>query len=307
MEISVIIPLYRCNEHIELLTGRLVNSLCLFSKDFEIIYINDGSPDNDWRSVLSLAEVDKRIKGVNLSRNFGQHYAITAGLQNSSGNWIVVMDGDLQDQPEEIIKLFKKAQQGYDIVLAMRTNRQDSWLKRFFSKIFYSVFSYLTDTEQDASVANFGIYHRDVVNAILNMKDSIRYFPTMVHWVGFNRTKITVEHARRSVGKSSYNFGALMKLAFNNMIAFSDKPLRLTVSFGFLLTALSLLFGFITFIKYLNGSIMVPGYASIILSIWFLGGLIIAIVGIVGIYVGKVFEKVKDRPTYIISSKINFE
>ena len=217
------------------------------------------------------------------------------------------MDGDLQDQPEEIAKLFNKSQEGYDIVLGMRSERKDNWLKKSSSKVFYQIFSYLTDTEQDARIANFGIYHRKVINAILEMNDSVKYFPTMVQWVGFRKTKIAIVHAKREEGKSAYTLSTLLKLAFNNMIAFSDKPLRLTVTFGFGLTAISLLLGILTLVRYLSGQIIVSGYASLILSIWFLSGLIIAILGIVGIYVGKVFERVKDRPVYIISEKLNVE
>lgn len=306
VRISVIVPLYKCKSYLAELNRRLAITLGCITDDFEVVYINDGSPEQDWKEVHYWASQDPRVKGIDLSRNFGQHYAITAGLEAASGEWIVVMDGDLQDRPEEIERLFSKAREGYDIVLAVRSERQDSWVKKMSSRLFYSVFSFLTDTEQDASIANFGIYHRKVIKAILSMNDSIRYFPTMVQWTGFRRLKLPVEHAKRENGKSSYNWRSLFKLALNNIVAFSDKPLRLTVAFGFFLTAASLLFGIVVLGRYLIGEIVVPGYASIVISIWFLGGLIIAILGTVGIYVGKVFERVKDRPVYIISEKINF-
>lgn len=306
-DISIVVPLYKCADHLISLSERLLKVLDSLSVKYEIIYVNDGSPQRDWQIVQELSAKHNSIKGVNLSRNFGQHYAITAGLENSSGEWIVVMDGDLQDQPEEIVALYTKALEGYDIVMGLRTRRQDRWLKKISSAVFYRVFSYLTDTEQDERVANFGIYHRRVINAILKMKDTVKYFPTMVQWVGFKQTKISIRHAKRDSGGSSYTMHTLLKLAFNNIIAFSDKPLRLTVSIGFFLTILSLLFAVIVFIRYLSGQIVVSGYASLIFSIWFLSGLIIAILGIIGIYLGKVFERVKDRPVYIIAEKINFE
>lgn len=305
--ISVVVPLYKCSMYIGELTNQLKYHLNCITSEFEIIYINDGSPDEDWKLVCTESTLDYRVKGINLSRNFGQHYAITAGLENAVGEWVVVMDGDLQDQPREIRNLYTKAQEGFDIVLGMRAKRNDSWLKKVSSKLFYRVFSYLTDTEQDARIANFGIYHRSVIRAILEMKDSIKYFPTMVQWVGFRKAKININHAKRNQGESSYTFRALLRLAFNNMIAFSDKPLRLTVTLGFALTILSLLIAIITWIRFMTGDILVSGYASLILSIWFIGGLIIAILGMVGIYVGKVFERVKDRPVFIVANKLNLD
>ena len=305
--ISVVIPLYKCSSMIDELSTRLLQTLSIMSPHFEIIFVNDASPDQDWQVVKKVAKKDSRIRGVNLSRNFGQHYAITAGLENASGEWIVVMDGDLQDQPEEVIALYNKALEGYDIVMGLRTQRQDKWLKRMSSAVFYRVFSYLTDTEQDERVANFGIYHKSVISAILKMKDAVKYFPTMVQWVGFKQTKISINHAKREAGTSSYTLKTLLKLAFSNIIAFSDKPLRLTVYVGFMLTAVALLFAGIVLVRYVMGEIIVSGYASLIFSIWFLSGLIIAIMGIIGIYIGKVFERVKDRPVYIIAEKINFD
>lgn len=307
IDISVVVPLYRCHDHIEELTRQLLAMLSNLVEAFEIIYVNDGSPQNDWGMVCKLAKENNKIWGINLSRNFGQQYAITAGLENAVGEWVVVMDGDLQDQPSEIRNLYTKALEGFDIVLGMRAKRNDSWLKKASSKLFYRIFSYLTETEQDARIDNFGIYHRSVIRAILEMKDSLKYFPTMVQWVGFRKAKININHAKRNQGESSYTFRALLSLAFNNMIAFSDRPLRLTVTLCFALTILSLAIALITWIRYISGNILVSGYASLILSIWFIGGLIIAILGMVGIYVGKVFERVKDRPVFIVADKLNFD
>ncbi len=304
IDFSVVIPLYKCSQSIEELSNRLIKVLDGISTKFEIIFVNDSSPENDWELVGIQANKDSRIRGINLSRNFGQHYAISAGLDHAEGDWVIVMDGDLQDQPEEIPNLYHKAKEGFDIVLGMRADRKDSGFKIMFSRLFYRLFSYLTDTEQDASIANFGIYHKKVIEAVLSMKDSIRYFPTMVQWVGFKREKIIVKHSERELGDSAYSFRSLLNLAFNNIIAFSDKPLRLTVKFGFSLTLLSMVYGTYTLIKFLSGRINVEGYASLLVSVWFLGGLIIAILGMVGIYVGKTFEGVKKRPIYIIKEII---
>jgi len=305
--LSVVIPVYECSEALPELTNRLHNALEKISNDYEIIFVNDASPENDWDLIQQLAKKDERIKGINFSRNFGQHNAITAGLQNVKGEWIVVMDGDLQDQPEEIIKLYQKTKDGFEIVLGQRIERRDSFLKKIFSKLFYKIFGYLTDSDLDSSVSNFGIFNRKVINALLSMKDYIRFFPTMIQWVGFNKYYVPVIHAERKEGKSAYTFLKLLRLAINNMIAFSDKPLRLTTKIGFFISLSSLVLGILYLILYMTGKIQQLGFTSLILSIWFLAGGIIFILGIIGLYVGKTFESVKKRPIYIIKDSLNLE
>lgn len=196
------IPLFRCEHSIQELNERLQSTLADLSVTCEIIYVDDCSPEGDWGMVKALCERDSTTKAIRFSRNFGQHYAITAGLRAATGEWVVVMDGDLQDQPEEIPRLYELAQSGYDMVSAQRQVRSDSLLKRTGSRLFYRVFNYLTGTCHDPKVANFGIYHRKVVEAVLSMGDSIRYYPTMVIWVGFRSAKLPVSHAPRLNGRS---------------------------------------------------------------------------------------------------------
>lgn len=305
IHISLVSPVYMAEKIVGELVRRIIESVSLITGDFEIILVNDSSPDASWQKILEECEKDKRIKGINLSRNFGQHNAITAGLKFAKGEWIIVMDCDLQDRPDEIPNLYRKALEGYDTVFAQRLYRSDSFPKRYLSKIFYALFSYLTETKQDPSVANFGIYRKCVVDAILNMKDQIRFLPTMVQWVGFRKYYLPVQHSNRYEGKTTYNFKSLLHLAMNNIVAFSDKPLRLTAKAGLIIAMLSFITGIIYFVLYLIGSIQVLGFTTLILSIWFLAGIIILILGVLGLYVGKVFEKVKKRPTYIISDKCN--
>jgi len=305
IHISLVSPVYMAEKIVGELVSRIIESVSLITGDFEIILVNDSSPDASWQKILEECEKDKRIKGINLSRNFGQHNAITAGLKFAKGEWIIVMDCDLQDRPDEIPNLYRKALEGYDTVFAQRLYRSDSFPKRYLSKIFYALFSYLTETKQDPSVANFGIYRKCVVDAILNMKDQIRFLPTMVQWVGFRKYYLPVQHSNRYEGKTTYNFKSLLHLAMNNIVAFSDKPLRLTAKAGLIIAMLSFITGIIYFVLYLIGSIQVLGFTTLILSIWFLAGIIILILGVLGLYVGKVFEKVKERPTYIISDKCN--
>lgn len=307
MKLSIVSPIYKGEKMLGELVRRITASVTPIADEYEIILVNDQSPDDSWNIIKRICKEDKHVKGVNLSRNFGQHYAITAGLSKSSGEWVVVMDCDLQDRPEEILNLYRKAQEGYDSVFAQRVERQDTFTKRLSSTIFYKVFSFLTDSKQDKTVANFGIYHRKVVNAILAMGDSIRYFPIMAQWVGFRKYYLPVVHAEREIGKSSYNLFKLLKLASDNMIGFSDKPLRLMLRFGFYVVILSLLFTLYTFVKWTLGLIEVGGFTTMTISIWLAVGIITMMMGVTGIYIGKIYDRVKGRPIFIIGETCNFE
>ncbi len=303
--ISVVSPVYKAENIVAELVKQVREAVSSITKDFEIILVNDASPDNSWDKIVAECAIDSRVKGINLSRNFGQHYAITAGLHYAKGDWVVVMDCDLQDRPDEIPNLYRKAQEGYDSVFAQRKDRSDGVVKKTFSKVFYRIFSYLTETRQDSSVANFGIYHRKVINAILEMHDQIRFFPAMVQWVGFKKYYLPVQHSERYEGKSSYNFKGLFRLALNTIIAFSDKPMRLTVKLGFFITFISFVVMLVYLVMYFTGHIKVLGFTSLMISFWLLSGIIIFILGFVGLYIGKMFEKVKARPVYIVKDDIN--
>ena len=306
MELSIVSPIYRGEKMLDELVRRIIESVKDITEDFEIILVNDCSPDNSWEKIVQLCNENKKVKGVNLSRNFGQHYAITAGLSKTSGDWVVVMDCDLQDRPEEIPNLYAKAKEGFDSVFAQRVERQDTFMKRLSSAAFYFVFSFLTDSKQDKSVANFGIYNRRVVSAILSMGDSIRYFPIMAQWVGFRKGYLPVQHAERQVGSSSYSFFKLMRLASDNMIGFSDKPLRLMLTFGFYVVIGSLLVALYYFIKWCLGLIVVDGFTTMVISLWLIAGILTMMLGITGLYIGKIFDRVKGRPVFIIGETINF-
>ncbi|MBN3582549.1 glycosyltransferase [Algoriphagus aestuarii] len=300
--LSIISPVYRAENTLGELVSRI--KACIPDQEYEIILVDDASPDNSWHEIERLAEIHPEIRGIKLSRNFGQHYAITAGLDAAKGEWVVVMDCDLQDRPEEIPNLYQEAQKGFDVVLARRVNRQDNFFKRLSSKIFYRTLAWLTGSQQDESIANFGIYHRKVINQIIGMRESIRYFPTMVKWVGFRQCSIPVTHAEREEGSSNYNFKKLFNLALDIMLAYSDKPIRLTVKLGFLIALTGFLFAIYTLYRYWIGEIIVAGYASLIISIWLLTGFLLITLGMVGLYIGKTFEGVKNRPIYIVEKEI---
>ncbi|MCU0422367.1 MAG: glycosyltransferase family 2 protein [Bacteroidia bacterium] len=303
MKLSIVSPVYQAERIIEELIKRIKLAVEQITGDYEIILVEDFSPDNSWEKIAALASTDSRIKGIKLSRNFGQHHAITAGLDACSGEWVVVMDCDLQDRPEEIISLYNKAQEGFDIVFARRVNRQDGFIKKQTSVLFYKLFSYLSGVPQDGTIANFGIYHKKVIAAINTMREPMRAFSPMARWVGFNKTAIDVKHDERFEGKSSYNWGRLINLALDIALAYSDKPLRMVIKTGFIISSLSILYALLNVIFFFSGIIKVSGFASLIISIWFLSGLIIFILGIIGLYIGKTFDGIKNRPLYIVDKK----
>lgn len=300
--LSVVTPVYGCAEALPELCQRLHKVLGELSPDYEIIMVNDASPDDAWVVIQSLAIDDERVKGINLSRNFGQHYAITAGLDYAQGDWVVVMDCDLQDLPEEIRNLYRTAQLGYDIVVGLRTIREDGWVKKFLSKQFARVFSYFTGAKLDNRIGNFGIYAQKVIRSIRPLREQNRSFGLFVLWVGFRRIEIDVKHAPRTYGKTSYTFRKMMSLAMDSILAHSDKLLRLTVKLGLIISLLSLCFAGWIIVRYFLWSTPLMGWTSLIVSVYFSTGLIIGTIGIVGLYIGKIFNEVKNRPLYIIDT-----
>lgn len=302
---SIVSPIYRAENIAERLVEAIEDAISKITSDYEIILVEDGSPDNSWAVIESIALKNPKVKAIKLCRNFGQHYAITAGLDVSKGEWMVVMDCDLQDNPQEINKMYLQAIQGYDVVLASRIDRKDNLLKKSFSILFYKILSYLSGTKFDHTVANFGIYNRKVIDAFCSMKETIRVFPVMINWLGFRTIKVNVEHSKRIEGKSTYNFKRLFNLAIDIILAFSDKPLRLIIRLGLLFSISAFIFAGIIFVMYLLGDISVLGYTSLIISIWFLSGVIMLTLGVIGLYIGKIFEGVKKRPLYIIEKQQN--
>ncbi|MDX8404592.1 MAG: glycosyltransferase family 2 protein [Mariprofundus sp.] len=301
--LSVVIPVYKAEECLHELYRRLIASLETITTDFECILVEDCGGDNSWKIIQQLSEQDPRIKGIQFSRNFGQHYGITAGLDHCQGEWVIVMDCDLQDQPEEIPRLYAKALEGFDVVLAQRINRKDRVNKQLSSRLFYGLFNYLTDMNYDPSVGNFRIMSAKVVENCCRIRECLRFLPGMVNWTGFPAAKIEVEHASRFAGESSYTFRQLIKLGSDTIIAYSDKPLRMSIKFGFGIAGISFLAGITLLIYAAFFNIPIMGWSSLIISLYFLAGIIIGNLGIIGIYLGKTFDETKGRPLYIINHK----
>ena len=304
-KVSIVSPVYRGEKMVAELVRRVVESVSTFTDDYEIILVNDASPDNSWEAIVNQCAMNPKVKGINLSRNFGQHYAITAGLHYSKGDWVVVMDCDLQDRPEEIPNLYRKAMEGYDIVYARRAVRKDGFMKRMSSKLYHQVFNWLSGLKSDSAIANFGIYKHCVIDEFNKMPERARSFPSLVQYLGFKDTAIDVEHASRAEGRSSYNLHKLLKLSFDVIVSNSNKPLRMAVGMGFGMAMVSFLLAVYNVIAKWAGIIRVPGYTTTLFSIWFVGGLILFVMGVLGLYMGKIFDQVKGRQLFIVREKLN--
>jgi dolichol-phosphate mannosyltransferase len=307
IHISVISPVYRAENIVEELVKQVRDNVSTITNDFEIILVNDASPDNSWAAIVAECQKDRRVKGINLSRNFGQHYAITAGLSYAKGEWVVIMDCDLQDRPDEIPNLYRKAQEGYDIVFARRAERQDKLLKRMASKVFNAVYTYLSGMKTDAAIANFGVYSQKVITEFNKMRESARSFPSLIQYLGFKSTAIDVKHSERFEGKTSYTLTKMLHLSADVILSNSNKPLKITVKLGFAISAISFLLAFYNIIAHLAGLITVSGFTTTVFSIWFVGGLIMLILGVVGLYIGRIFDQVKERQLFIVRDEINID
>ena len=306
MKFSVISPVYGAEKLLPKLVHEIEEAISTITDDYEIILVEDHSPDNSWRIIEQLCSSNKKVKGIFLSKNFGQQYAINAGLDAASGDWIVTLDCDLQDTPSLIKSLYEKAKEGYDVVFASRQNRQDTTIKKTGSVLFNRLLGFLTDTEQDETIANYVLYKKEVVKAMESMGDYRRYYPLMNHWVGFNSTKLPIPHAERTDGrKSSYTIAKRIKLALETAIAFSTKPLHLIVYFGMILMFTSLFTGVVIAVHYIITGITVSGWFTLFVSLWFIAGVLTIILGIIAVYIGDIYIETKKRPSYIIRKTIN--
>ncbi|WP_343271013.1 glycosyltransferase family 2 protein [Lentibacillus songyuanensis] len=303
--ISVVIPVYGCKSCLVELCSRVIKTIEAIPAHLEIILVNDASPDHAWETIKQLSNNDNRIKGIDLARNFGQHHAITAGLDHTNGDWVVVMDCDLQDCPEEIATLYHKALEGYEVVFGNRVKRQDKWIKRKSSQFFYRVYDFFTGWASDHTIANFSISEKKVIEGFRTMREQNRFFPLFVQWMGYKTGTVHIKHNARKEGKTSYNIKRLVKLGTDAIVSQSNKPLRLSIQFGFLVSFISFLYGVYLFARYFFLDEPVQGWTSVMVSIYFIGGLIFFNIGVLGLYLGKVFNETKARPLYLIREKTN--
>ncbi|MCR5805100.1 MAG: glycosyltransferase family 2 protein [Clostridia bacterium] len=305
MKISVVSPVYGCRAALRELHRRVTESVRTITDDYEIIFVNDSCPQNSWEEIEAICSEDKFVKGIELSRNFGQMKAILAGIDYSTGDWVIVMDCDLQDRPEEILKLYNKAQEGYDIVFARRTVRKENPIKVFLAEMFYSVYRYATDTTYDGKVSNFSIISRKVADNYCRMREQHRGYVEYLSWLGFRQTTVDVDCDERFEGKSSYSIRKKINLAIELLTSQSDKILKLFVALGFIMAIVSffVLIGLVIY-KLVVADVTI-GWTSTVATIILVGGIIISVIGIVGVYVGNIFMQTKDRPIYVVRQILN--
>jgi glycosyltransferase involved in cell wall biosynthesis len=303
--LSVVIPVYNESSLIDELVKRVKTNVSLITDDYEMIIVDDGSQDNTWNSIENEAKSENRIKGIKFSRNFGHHYAITAGLHNSNGEWVVVMDGDLQDRPEVIPDLYKKAQEGFDVVFVSRQNRPEKLYYRISQKFFYLILRSLSGLDFDSRQANFSIINQKVVDAFKKFPENARFYGSTIKWLGFKRSFILADHGVRHSGKPSYTIRKRLKLASDIILSFSERPLKLAIGFGLLISSISVLLALWIFYGTFKWGYSVTGWSSVIVSILFSSGIILTVLGIIGIYLGRTFQEVKRRPLFIISETFN--
>jgi polyisoprenyl-phosphate glycosyltransferase len=302
--LSVVSPVYNAAAIVPELVRRICRSVETITHEFEIVLVEDGSPDASWDAIALECRNDARVKGVRLSRNFGQHAAITAALAHASGAHVVVMDCDLQDDPAFIPALYAKAREGFDVVFARRRERRFAFWKNLTARAFYTLFGWLSGVEYDARIGAYSIISRQVVDAFLQFGDYRRGYVLVLGWLGFRHGYVDVEHAERYSGESSYSVWGLVRHGVTIALTYSDKPLHLSIYLGLVLSIVSFGVGGVVVIWYFTSRVgqMALGWSSLVVSLFFLGGLILMSLGVIGLYVGRVFEQVKQRPIFVVQT-----
>jgi polyisoprenyl-phosphate glycosyltransferase len=302
-ELSVVVPVYGCRDCLFALHRRLRESAGSITPDFELIFVDDRSPDGSWEALLELSRSDPAVRVVRLSRNFGQHAAITAGLVEASGEWVIVTDCDLEDPPEEIPRLHAKAREGYDFVLARRKRRRQSLFRRFAASAYRRLSNLLAGTDVDPRLTNLSIVSRQVVDSFLRLRDQDRQYVLILLWLGFRHTTIDVDQDPRYAGRSSYGLRELIRVAADGIFFQTTKLLRWIVYVGFAVAALGVALAAVVVYTYVQED-PPEGWASLAVLSLILGGFIIASTGVMGLYIGKIFSQVKGRPLYVVDRRV---
>ncbi len=312
--LSIVIPTYKSEVNLSLLIERLESVLSGLSYTYEIIFINDNSPDNTMSLLREICAKNSRIKVVSMSRNFGQQVAISAGLQYANGDAVIIMDDDLQDPPEFIPEFVNKWEEGYEVVYAVRKSRKENFLKRSFYGLFYRVLVKLSNIPIPADSGDFGLIDKKIVTIINSMPERDRFVRGLRAWIGFKQTSVECERAARHQGKPAYSFLKILKLSLDGLVSMSNVPIRISSAVGIMVSGIAFL-GFIftllqRIITYLypdHPLAIWPGMSTIVLSILLLGGVQLLSIGILGEYIGRIYNDVKQRPLFLVEETIGFE
>jgi dolichol-phosphate mannosyltransferase len=297
MLISVVSPVYNCTRCLPEIVRRVRETFQDGDLDWEIVFVDDRGPGQPWPVIQNLAQGESRVRGVRLMRNHGQHLAIWAGMAYARGDWVAVVDCDLQDDPSVLMALVERACQGYsDAIVVDRGSWHDSYWRRAASRGFYGLLHSITGLKIGGNAGNFGLYSRRMVENLLAFRDKEVFLPVMVAMTGLERETYVVPRSDRFEGRSAYGLKQLLRFAVALVVRFSDRPLKISVLAGLGMSGVSALLGLMVTIAWLSGRVQVQGWASLILSIWFVGGLILSALGIHGFYIGRIFAEVQDRP-----------
>jgi glycosyltransferase involved in cell wall biosynthesis len=308
VEISVVVPLYNEELNIDYLFERLLSVLSRLDMTYEIVCVNDGSKDNTIGCLIQHHHQNPRIKVVNLSRNYGKEIALSAGLDYANGNAVIPIDADLQDPPELIAELVEKWREGYDVVYATRRSRQgESWVKRFTANVFYRTIDSLSQVPIPRNTGDFRLLDRRVVDALKQMPERTRFMKGLFAWVGFKQTSVIYDRPSRYKGETKWNYWKLWNFAIDGITSFSFLPLKVWSYVGLLVAIPSFFYASFLVIRTLIYGIDFPGYASIMVAVLFLGGVQLVSLGVLGEYLGRVYEEVKGRPLYLVRESYGFD
>ena len=308
VELSVVVPLYNEELNIDYLFERLVTVLSRLNMKYEILCVNDGSKDNTLERLIEYHHQNPEIKVVNLSRNYGKEIALSAGLDYANGNAVVPIDADLQDPPELIAELVEKWREGYDVVYATRRSREgESWVKRFTANVFYRTLDSISSVPIPRDTGDFRLLDRRVVDALKQMPERNRFMKGLFAWVGFKQTSVLYDRPSRYKGETTWNYWQLWNLAIDGFTSFSFIPLKVWSYIGLLVAMPSFFYATFLVIRTLIFGVDFPGYASIMVAILFLGGVQLVSLGIIGEYIGRVYEEVKRRPLYLVRESYGFD
>ncbi|MES2387750.1 MAG: glycosyltransferase family 2 protein [Bacteroidota bacterium] len=300
-QLSVIIPIFNEEANLGLLYERVLSAVAPLSLNFELIFINDGSRDRSLVLIQALAATDSRVKFISFSRNFGHQIAVSAGLDAAKGEAIVIIDADLQDPPELIVDLYRKMQEGYEVVYARRRRRQgESFMKLLTAKAFYRILRSITSVEIPVDTGDFRIMHRKVAEVLRRMPEQQKFLRGQISWIGFRQTFVEYDRQSRAGGQTGYTYSKMLRFAMDGITSFSDFPLKMATLIGFAVSGIAFLVLLYALYSRLISHDYVPGWASLITCVLFLGGIQLLTIGIIGEYVGRLSANVKNRPLYVI-------
>ena len=307
IDISIVVPIYNEEKNIPILYERLKTAANAISSNHELIFVNDGSKDASFFELMKLAEKDKRVFYINFSRNFGHQIAVTAGLDYSKGDAVVIIDGDLQDPPELIPELYAKHKEGYEVVYAQRIKRKgESWFKKMSAKWFYRILRKVTHIEIPVDTGDFRLIDRKVVECLKQMPEQNKFLRGQIAWIGFNQTAVHFERQERIHGKTNYPFSKMLKLALDGITSFSDKPLAFVTRAGLFISLVSFLIILYAVFSHFVLDRTIQGWTSLIISSMFIGGIQLISIGIIGEYISRINKNILNRPLYIVG-KTNIE